>query len=159
MADVDIFLKLDGVDGESADPDHKNEIQLDGFSVNCTAPRDSFTGQATGVRRWSHLSMRAKVDKSTPLLYQKLTSNATIPSAILTCRKAGKQQFTYFKITLSDVLVAKVEAGDLQAGDSAIPKCDFDLSFKKIEISAQSQTTLGTMGGQVVMQDDLSKAK
>jgi type VI secretion system secreted protein Hcp len=160
MALVDMFLKLDGVDGESKEPDHKDEIQLEGFRVNLVSPRDAFTNQASGVRRWSHLSMRAKVDKSTPLLFKKLKENAKIPKAVLTCRKAGKEQFEYFKITLSEVIVVKVEAGELEAsGGSVVPHCDFDLAFGAIEISAQTQTSLGTMGGQVVFQDDLMSNK
>lgn len=157
MALVDMFMKLDGVDGESQETDHKDEIQLDGFRLNLVSPRDSFTNQAAGARRWSHLSMRAKVDKSTPLLFQKLARNEKIPKAVLTCRKAGKEQFEYFKITLTEVLVVKVETGELEAsgGGSVIPPCDFDLAFGKIEISAQTQTKLGSMGGQVVFQDDL----
>ena len=31
MALVDMFLKLDGVDGESQDPEHKSEFQIQGF--------------------------------------------------------------------------------------------------------------------------------
>jgi type VI secretion system secreted protein Hcp len=160
MALVDMFLKLDGVDGESPDPAHKNEIQLDGFRVNLVSPRDSFTNQAGGVRRWSHLSMRGKIDKSTPLLFMKLATNAKIPKAVLTCRKAGKEQFEYFKITLSEVLVVKVQAGDLEAtGGDVIPHCDFDLAYGKIEISAQTQTSMGTMGGPVMFLDDLMSNK
>ena len=153
MAQVDMFLKLDGVQGESQDPDHKNEIQIEGFHLNCVSPRDSFTGQATGVRRWSHLTIHAKVDMSTPLLFLKLTTNATIPSAVLACRKAGGGAITYFTVTLTNVAVAKVQAGDQ---GEVTPQCEFDLAFGKIEIRAQPQTSLGTSGGNIMCQDDLA---
>jgi type VI secretion system secreted protein Hcp len=156
MALVDMFLKLDGVNGESEDPEHKAEIQLDGFRLNLVSPRDSFTNQASGARRWSHLSIRAKIDMSTPLLFLKLATNTKIATAVLTCRKAGKVQFQYFKITLSEVLVVKVEAGEFEAsGASVIPHCDFDLSFGKIEILGSPQTSTGPTSGTVSMQDDL----
>jgi type VI secretion system secreted protein Hcp len=156
MALVDMFLKLDGVDGESSDPAHKGEIQIDGFRFNLMSPRDSFTNQATGVRRWSHLTLRAKVDKSTPLLFMNLATNGKIPKAVLTCRKAGKEQFEYFKVTLSEVLVVKVQAGDLDAGGSdVIPQCEFDLGFGKIEILAKEQTSLGPTSGGVMFVDNL----
>jgi type VI secretion system secreted protein Hcp len=156
MALVDMFLKLDGVDGESSDPAHKGEIQIDGFRFNLVSPRDSFTNQATGVRRWSHLTLRAKVDKSTPLLFMNLATNGKIPKAVLTCRKAGKEQFEYFKVTLSEVLVVKVQAGDLDAGGGdVIPQCEFDLGFGKIEILAKEQTSLGPTSGGVMFVDNL----
>ena len=156
MALVDMFLKLDGVDGESSDPAHKGEIQIDGFRFNLMSPRDSFTNQATGVRRWSHLTLRAKVDKSTPLLFMNLATNGKIPKAVLTCRKAGKEQFEYFTITLTEVLVVKVEAGELESpAGSAIPHCDFDLAFGTIEIVAKPQSSTGPMSGSITCVDNL----
>lgn len=156
MALVDMFLKIDGVGGESSDPSHSGEIQIEGFQLGLTSPRDAFTNQATGARRWSHLSIRANVDMSAPLLFQKLAKNEKIPKAVLTCRKAGKVQIEYFTITLSDVLVVKVQAGDLEASKGDVmPPCDFDLAFGKIQLQASPQTSLGTSGGQVMFQDDL----
>ncbi|MFI5120182.1 MAG: Hcp family type VI secretion system effector [Thermoanaerobaculia bacterium] len=160
MAAVDMFLKLDGVAGESQATDHKGEIQLAGFRLGLTSPRDSFTNQATGVRRWSHLSMRSSVEMSTPLLFQKLASNAKIPKAVLTCRKAGGAQFPYFTVTLSDVLVVKVETGELEAqGGDVIPHCDFDLAFSHVEISASPQTAGGPTSGCNMFADDLASNK
>jgi type VI secretion system secreted protein Hcp len=151
MAHVDMFLKLEGVDGESPDPEHKNEIQIDGWRLNATSPRDSFTNQAKGAVHMSHLTIRAKVDKSTPKLFTKIKGNEKIPTAILTCRKAGKEQFEYFKITLNEVLVVKVQAGDLEAsGGEVIPSCEFDLAYGKIEIWSKEQTTTGPTSGPVV---------
>lgn len=151
MALVDMFLKLDGVDGESPDLAHKGEIQIDGFRLNALSPRDAFTNQAAGAVRMSHMTIRAKVDKSTPKLFTKIAKNEKIPSAVLTCRKAGKEQFEYFKVTLSEVLVVKVQAGDLEAGGGdAVPQCEFDLAYGKIEISAKEQTTGGPTSGPVV---------
>ena len=36
MAQVDYFLKIDGVDGESADDKHAKEIELESWSVGAT---------------------------------------------------------------------------------------------------------------------------
>lgn len=156
MAIVDMFLKLDGVDGESSDAKHRGEIEIQGFQLSLLSPRDSITMQAKGARRWSHLSIHAKVDMSTPLLFLKLATNAKIPKAVLTCRKAGKEQFDYFKVTLSEVMVAKVQAGDFEStGGDVIPRCDFDLAFGKIEIIGSPQTSGGPTSGQVMFQDDL----
>ncbi len=150
MAQVDMFLKLDGVDGESPDPQHKSEIQIDGFTLGALSPRDSFTNQAAGAVRMSHVTIRAKIDKSTPKLFSKIAKNEKIPSAVLTCRKAGKEQFEYFKVTLSDVLVAKVQAGELEVGEDVIPHCEFELAYGKIEIQAKEQTSVGPTSGPVI---------
>ncbi len=151
MAQVDMFLKLDGVDGESSDPKHPGEIQIDSFSLNAVSGRDAFTNQGAGVVRMSSVTIRAKIDKSTPKLFTKIAKNEKIPSAILTCRKAGKEGFEYFKMTLSEVLVVKVQAGDLGNGNGdVIPPCEFDLSYGRIEMQAKEQTSGGPTSGPVV---------
>lgn len=157
MALVDMFLKLDGVDGESPDPAHKSEIQISGFRLNALSPRDAFTNQATGKVRMSHLTIRARIDKSTPKLFTKIKANEKIPKAVLTCRKAGKEQFEYFLITLQEVLVVKVEAGDLGegGGDDVIPTCEFDLAYGQIEMKAMEQTSSGPTSGPVVFNFNL----
>ena len=120
------------------------------------SPRDAFTNQAAGAVRMSHLTIRAKIDKSTPKLLTKIAKNEKIPSAVLTCRKAGKEAFEYFKVTLSEVLVVKVQAGDLKAeGADVVPQCEFDLSYGKIEVSAKEQTRTGPTSGPVVFNFNL----
>ena len=156
MALVDMFLKLDGVDGESADPDHKGEIQIEGFSIGAVSPRDSFTNQAAGAVRMANLTIRTKIDKSTPKLFTKITKNEKIPKATLTCRKSGKGQHNYLTVTLTDVLVVKVQAGDLGAeGGDVIPLCEFDLAYGKIEMEGKEQTDRGPMSGPVCFQFNL----
>jgi type VI secretion system secreted protein Hcp len=146
-----MFLKLDGVEGESKDASGKgSEVQIDGFSLCGTSPRDSFTNQASGAVRMGHLTVRAKIDKSTPKLFEKLAKNAKIPTAVLSCRKAGKEQFEYFKITLSEVIVARVQAGTLEGGGTVVPPCEFDLAYGKIEIKSFEQMDRGPTSGPVM---------
>lgn len=153
MAAVDMFLKLDGVQGENKDATALNEIQVDGFRLSATIPRDSFTNQTKAAILMSHLTIRAKVDKSTPKIFDKIKNNEKIPKAVLTCRKAGGEQFIYFKVTLSDVLVARVQAGDLAGG--VIPLCEFDLAYGKIEMEAREQMDRGPTSGPVCFQFNL----
>lgn len=156
MALVDMFLKLEGVDGESKDAKGQNQIQIEGFRLGAVSPRDSFTNQAAGAVRMSHLTIRAKIDKSTPKLFTKITKNEKIPKATLTCRKAGKEQFDYFTVTLSEVLVVKVQAGDLGSdGGDVIPLCEFDLAYGKIEMEAKEQSDKGPTSGPVCFQFNL----
>lgn len=156
MALVDMFLKLDGVDGESPDPQHPNEIQIDGFRLNAMS-RDPETGGAKGAVRFSHLSLVSKVDKATPKLFQKIAKNEKIPSAVLSCRKAGKEQHEYFKITLSNVYVVKAEVVRGEGGDDIVPQCEFDLAYGKIEGQYREQTQRGPTTGPVIFVHDLQQ--
>ncbi len=150
MAQVDMFLKLDGVEGESPDPAHKAEIQIEGFSVGAKHARDAATNMPSGAAHWSPVTIKAKIDKSTPKLYQKLAKNEKIPTATITCRKAGKDQFEYFTVTLSEVLVVRVQSGDLEVGADKVPGCEFDLSYAKIEMKSKEQMATGPTSGPIV---------
>jgi type VI secretion system secreted protein Hcp len=155
MALVDMFLKLDGVDGESPDPQHPGEIQVESFRLSATSSFDVETGGAKGAVRFSHYSFVSKVDKATPKLFQKIAKNEKIPSAILTCRKAGKDQFEFLKVTLTDVYVAKVQMVRGEGGDDLVPQCEFDLAYGKIEAQYREQTPRGPTSGPVVFTHDL----
>jgi type VI secretion system secreted protein Hcp len=157
MALVDMFLSLPGVDGESQDPDHEGEIQIDGFRLNAVSPRDAFTNQGAGAVQMSHLTIRARVDISTPKLFEKVAKNEKLGgSATLVCRKAGKEQFQYLKIVLNEVVVVRVQISGLEAGGSdVIPYCEFDLAYGRIHINAYKQTSKGPTSGPVAFMFNL----
>jgi type VI secretion system secreted protein Hcp len=46
---ADMFLKIDGIEGESPDDKHKNEIQLLSFSWGATQPGSAAHGGGGGV--------------------------------------------------------------------------------------------------------------
>jgi len=160
MAVVDMFFKLDGVDGESQDKDHKNEIEIQGFKLSSRSPRDASTGGATGKVRFTNLTVRANIEKGTAKLFDKVTKNEKIPSGVLVCRKAGQEQFTFFKITLTDCYVPRVEVGSGGGeGTSIVPPCEFDVEFGKIEIESREQSLRGPTSGPVMAIYDLRTNK
>ena len=72
MAIADYFLKnLDGIDGESTDDKHKNEIEVDSFSWGVTqsgtAGRTG-TGRGAGKASIQDLHFTSKVNKASPKL-------------------------------------------------------------------------------------------
>ena len=55
-----------------------------------------------------------KVNKASPKLMLACASGEHIKKAVLTCRKAGKDQQEFLKITLTDVLVSSYQTGGSQ---------------------------------------------
>ena len=116
---VDYFLKIDGIEGESKDTKHKGEIELESFSwgetQTGTTPPAAAAAPARSRCRTSTSSM--KVNKASPKLMLACASGEHIKKAVLTCRKAGKEQQEYLKVTMSDLLVSSYQTGGSSHGD------------------------------------------
>jgi type VI secretion system secreted protein Hcp len=147
MAAVDYFLKLQGVDGESTDSKHKAEIDIESWSWGATQSGAHGFGGGGGAGKVQmqdfHFTMR--VNKASPKLMLACATGEHIKEAILTCRKAGKEQQEYLKIKFSDLLVSSYQTGG-SAGD-VIPMDQISLNFSKIELEYKEQKPDGTLGG------------
>jgi type VI secretion system secreted protein Hcp len=108
MAQVDYFLKIDGIPGESGDDKHKAEIELESFSWGESQSGTAGHGGGAGAGKVvaQDLSIVKKVDKASPVLMIGCATGTHYKSAILTARKAGGGQLDYLKITLEDVLIS-----------------------------------------------------
>ena len=78
-----------------------------------------------------------------------------IKDAVLSVRKAGKEQQDYLKITLSDLLVSSYQTGGSH-GD-VVPSDQIALNFSKIEFEYKEQKPDGTLGSAVKSGYDLKK--
>lgn len=159
MAAVDYFLKIDGIDGESQDDKHKSEIDVASFSWGETNTGTHAAGGGGGAGKVSmqdfHFVM--KVNKASPKLLLACANGEHIKKAVLTCRKAGKDQQEYLKMTFSDLLVSSYQTGG-SAGD-LIPMDQISLNYAKIEFEYKEQKPDGTLGGAVKAGWDLKANK
>jgi|SRR5579864_6396227 len=151
MALFDAFLKIDGIEGESTDSKHKGEIQLLSFSWSehqtGTAPHGG--GLGAGKVSMQDIHITKVIDKATPKLMEACASGEHIKKAVLVCRKAGKDQQEFLKITFSDVLVSSYQMTGGAGSSNTLPVDQFSLSFSKIEKEYKEQKPDGTLGGQV----------
>src|SRR6187402_1470714 len=99
----DAFLKIEGIDGESGDSKHKDEIEILSFSWGVSNPSSlSGAGGGGGLGRamLQDFSLTHRVDKSSPILFLSCCTGKHIPSATLTCRKSGATQLEFLKIKM-----------------------------------------------------------
>ena len=150
MALVDYFLKLDGIEGESQDSKHKNEIELLSWSWGETQSGTFAVGGGGGAGRVSmqDFNFVMSVNKSSPKLLLACATGEHIKSAILTCRKAGKEQQEYLKVSFSDCLVSSFQTGG-SGGSDIVPSDQISLNFAKIEYQYKEQKPDGTLGGAI----------
>jgi len=160
MAMVDYFLKIDGIPGESLDSKHKEEIEIESFSWGETQTGTASHGGGMGAGRIAmqdfHFTMR--VNKASPKLFLSCAQGAHIKSAILTCRKAGKEQQEYLKVTFSDILVSSFQTGGSAGGD-VVPMDQISLNFTKVEFEYKEQKPDGTLGGAIKAHYDIKQVK
>jgi type VI secretion system secreted protein Hcp len=160
MAAVDYFLKLEGIDGESADSKHKNEIDIESWSWGESQSGSHASGGGGGAGKVAmqdfHFVM--KVNKASPKLLLACATGEHIKTALLTCRKAGKEQQEYLKIKLTECHISSFQTGGSGSSD-IIPVDQVSLNFAKIEYEYKEQKADGTLGGSVKAIYDLKANK
>ena len=159
MAIVDYFLKIDGIEGESMDDKHKNEIDVQSWSWGETNVGDAAHRGGMGAGKVAmqdfHFTMR--INKASPKLFLACATGQHIKEALLTCRKAGKEQQEYLKIKFSDLLVSNYQTGG-STGD-VVPIDQISLNFSKIEVTYAPQKPDGTLDAPVVHNYNLKENK
>jgi len=147
---TDYFLKIDGIEGESDDSKHKNEIMLESWSWGESNAGSAAHASGMGAGKVSmqdfHFVMH--VNKATPKLMLACATGEHIKKAVLTCRKAGKEQQEYLKVQMEDLVVTSYSTGGSAASD-AIPLDQISLNFTKIEFEYKQQNKDGSLGGSV----------
>ena len=157
---VDYFLKIKGIEGESKDSKHPNEIDLLSFSWGETQTGTHAGGGGGGGGKVSmqdfHFVM--KTNKSSPKLLLACANGDHIGDGLLTCRKAGKDQQEFMKIKFTDMLVSSYQTGGSSSGDE-IPMDQISLNYSKIEYEYHEQQKDGTLGGPIKAGYDLKLMK
>jgi type VI secretion system secreted protein Hcp len=146
---ADMFLKIDGVEGESLDDKHKNEIQLLSFSFGASQSGSAGLGGGSGVGKVQihDFQVSKHVDKATPLLFKACATGKHTPKVTLVCRKAGGTQQEYLKYTFSEVLISSVAHSG--SGSELLPVENVSMHFAKIEMEYKPQDEKGGLGGVV----------
>ncbi|MEX0711522.1 MAG: type VI secretion system tube protein Hcp [Pirellulales bacterium] len=149
MAQVDYFLKLDGIDGESTDDKHKNEIDVLSWSwgESNMGTHAGGGGGGAGKVQMNDFHFVQKVNKATPKLMLGCATGQHIKEAKLTCRKAGGDQQEYLVVKFSDLLVSSYQTGGSQ-GD-VVPTDQISLNFTKIEFEYKAQKPDGSLDAPV----------
>lgn len=146
---VDMFLKIEGIKGESQDKSHQNEIDIQSYSwgVSQSGTLAFGGGGGAGKAQFQDLHFTSRVSKASPLLFLGCATGEHIKDATLSVRKAGGQQQDFLIIKLNDVLVSSYQTGGSSGGD--IPTEQISLNYSKIEYFYKPQNEDGSLGGEI----------
>src|SRR5215510_127021 len=113
---VDMFLKIDGIPGESTDANHKDEIDILAYTwgeSQPAAPSASGSGALpTGKVTMQDFHFVMRVNKASPKLFLSCANGARIKNAFLTVRRSGANPVEFLKWTLTDVTVASYQTAN-----------------------------------------------
>lgn len=142
----DIFLKLNGIKGESLDSKHKGEIDVLAWSWGCSQSATTHMGGGGGSGKVSvqDMSVTKYVDKSSPDLMKHCFTGLHIPDGELIVRKAGGKQMDYINITMTEIIVSSVSTGG-SGGEDRLTE-NLTLNFGKVKFKYTEQTTTGAAG-------------
>ena len=154
----DMFFKVKGakhgqISGEAQDDKHKGEIEVLSWSWGMEGKASLGGGGASGKANIRELRIVKRVDKASTALMSALRTNEVIKEGILTLRKTGTSRVEYFKVTIEDGRVMKldVEAGDDNGTSTLLERVSF--SFNKISVEYTPQGGDGMPQGSTTFED------
>lgn len=147
---VDMFMKIDGIAGESTDKTHKDETEVLAWSWGATqhGTMHTGTGGGSGKVSFQDISFTKYIDKGSPLLLDKLAGGTHIKSATLVVRKAGGAPLEYLTFKMEEVIVTSVSTGG-SGGEDRLTE-HVTLNFAKYDYQYVPQKPDGTGGGAVI---------
>jgi type VI secretion system secreted protein Hcp len=146
----DIFLKIDGIKGESSDAQHREEIEAASFSWGASQQGATSAGGGGGAGKanFQDLHVVMNVSQASPQLFLACAEGRHIKTAVLTCRKAGgRDQRDFLRYTLSDVLVSSYHT-DGQA-EYSVPVDQVSFKYAQVKIEYRPQKVDGSLGAPV----------
>ncbi|RYX88624.1 MAG: type VI secretion system tube protein Hcp [Comamonadaceae bacterium] len=156
----DIFLKITGIEGESLDSSHKNEIEVLGFSWKALqeSAMHAGAGGGSGKATVEDFEFEHFVDRASPNLMKYCLTGKHVDEARLTVRKAGGSPLEYLKLTFTEVIITSVNPYGAMSDDQRV-KERVRLSFTKIKQEYAVQNAQGGSGGAVTAGYDIKGNK
>ena len=132
-----MYVKFDGVDGESEDKDHKDWINLLSFSQGQHIP-DSSQPRAGAVRASSvfdEIILKKELDKSSPKLAEAVCLGKVFPKVDIHVTRAFSDgmRVTYYAYELKNAIVSSYNIGG--STEDEIPLEEVSLNFEQIKVT------------------------
>ena len=140
---VDYFLKLDQIQGESADTNHKDEIQIMSWSWGASQVSSvaGTGGSGAGKVDVSDFAIMTYFDKATPKFFKSICAGTHIPKGTLSAIKAGADGKPYLKVDFQEMFVTSLQI----SGSSEIPTVSISFSYNEIKIDYSTQNEQGNV--------------
>jgi type VI secretion system secreted protein Hcp len=149
---VDYFLRIEGIEGESADAKHKGEIDVLSWAWGVSNSGAVGVGGGTGAGKATvqDLQFTKQMSKASPKLFLACATGQHLKQARLSAvRTAGAKQAEFLALTLTDVMVSSYQTGGSEGGDVS-PMDQVSLNFAKLALEYKGQKADGSLDVPVV---------
>jgi len=159
---IDMYCKIDGIDGESTDDKHKDWIEVLSFDWGVSQPVS--VGSATGGRTagradFQDFGITKLVDKASPNLALYCASGKHISKVVVELCLAAEEKHPFMKFTLEDVVVSSVSPGGAAEAVEPRPTESVTFNYGKIEWEYTPIDQTGKKGASVKQGWDLEANK
>lgn len=153
---VDMFLKLDGIQGEAQDKARAGDIDVLAWSWGASNSGTTHMGATggTGKANVQDISVTKYIDKSSPTLLLNTMNGTHIDSGEIVVRKAGGTPLEYLKIEMQDIIVTSLSTGG-SGGEDRLTE-NVTLNFGRYRLTYTPQDPFGTPKEPVVIQWDIA---
>jgi type VI secretion system secreted protein Hcp len=157
-AQVDYFLKIEGIEGESVVEGRVGEIAIQEFSWGEEEAGMEMVvanvGGGAGKPVFSDFNFQTRINKASPKLMEAVATGMNIPEVTLFGLRAGEQRQQFLIVKLKDVHVTSYQTG---GSGSDLPMDSFSLNYSRIEFEYYPQNPDGTLESPVKAGWDLKK--
>jgi len=155
----DIYIKLDGIDGESKDSKHKDWIDVVSISLGASQSSSVFTGGGAGVGKanFDYFSFTHLIDKSSPNLFMYCAGGKHIKEVIASCCKVGDGSQEYMRVTMNDVIITDLVITNENV--EFLPKETVSMTYSRIRTEVKEQKADGSMSATVTGAWDVKENK
>ena len=159
---ADMFIKFDGVNGESTDDTHKQECELFSFSFgasNAANITSATTGAAAAGRvSIQDFSISKRIDDASSTIFNKMAVGDHFATATVTIRKpSGQAPLEFLIYKFSECYITSYSISGSDGGGNPIESVSF--ASKKVTFQYTSQEESGGSGGTTSTGWDLTANK
>jgi type VI secretion system secreted protein Hcp len=146
FAASDMFLKLEGIDGESTHPSHEKEVDVLAWSwgMSQSGTLSDPIGGGAGKASFNDVVITKWADKSSVPLVRLVSTGDHINEAKLTVRRAGEKSSIFEELQMFKVLVTSSASGG-SGGEDRLTE-NITLNFEAFCITYTEQRSDGTTG-------------
>jgi type VI secretion system secreted protein Hcp len=143
-----MYLKAEGIKGESTDKVHKEWIEVLSFSTGVTQSGSAHAGGGAGAGKATvqPFVVTKLVDASSPQFFLSACNGKHLKEVVLEVVRAGETQQPILKYTLNDVIVSSVQTNATSGQDRPTEQISFD--YAKISMTVFGSDAKG--GGKAV---------